>query len=190
MMIQDEAFTSHDPRFKDILQKPRVMAHLLADDGTYPNNDWLPLLAYRGAFSLAGQEPAALIEALIHANGWGGSWRNGVYGYHHYHSTTHEVLGVYGGTAKIQLGGESGVVVSIAGGDVVIIPAGVAHKNLGASRDFRVVGAYPNGHHPDMNYGRAGERPRSDENIARVPLPTLDPIYGAHGPLLQRWRKA
>lgn len=161
-MTQDQAFTSQYPRFRDVLRTPQVVAHLLADDGTFPNNDRLPLLAYRGALSLAGQEPAVLIEALIHANGWGDSWRNGVYGYHHYHSTAHEVLGVYGGTAEIQLGGEGGVVVSIAFGDVVIVPAGVAHKNLGASRDFRVVGAYPNGQRPDMNYGRAGERPRAD----------------------------
>ena len=111
-----------------------------------------------------------------------------MYGYHHYHSTAHEVLGVYGGTAEIQLGGEDGVVVSIARGDMVIIPAGVAHKNLGSSRDFRVVGAYPRGQRPDMNYGRAGERPRADENITRVVLPAIDPIYGSHGPLMKRWR--
>jgi uncharacterized protein YjlB len=187
-MAQDGVFTQLDPRFEGVLQAPQVIAHLLVDDGTYPNNGKLPLLAYQGALCLGEQDPAAAIEALIRANGWGGSWRNGVYGFHHYHSTAHEVLGVYGGTAEVQLGGEDGVVVSIAVGDVVIIPAGVAHKNLGASRDFRVVGAYPRGQRPDMNYGKAGERPGADENIARVPLPTLDPIYGAHGPLLQQWR--
>jgi uncharacterized protein YjlB len=184
-----------------------VIAHLLVDDGVYPNNRKLPLLAYQGALCLAEQapespgpvlvgqdkdlssrDPAVLIEALIRTNGWGGSWRNGVYGYHHYHSTAHEVLGVYGGTAEVQFGGEDGVVISITRGDVVIIPAGVAHKNLGSSSDFYVVGAYPLGQHPDMNYGRVGERPRADEIIARVPLPALDPIYGTHGPLMERWR--
>jgi uncharacterized protein YjlB len=181
-VTQDRALTSLDPRFKGVLQTPQIVAHLLTDDGTYPNNRELPLLAYQGALCLAEQPPegaAVLIEALIRANGWGGSWRNGVYGYHHYHSTAHEVLGVCSGTVEVQFGGQDGVVVSIARGDVVIIPAGVAHKNQNASRDFYVVGAYPRGQHPDMNYGRAGERPRADEIIARVPLPTLDPIYGA-----------
>jgi uncharacterized protein YjlB len=75
----------------------------------------------------------------------------------------------------------------IHAGDVVIIPAGVAHKNLGASSDFGVVGAYPGGREWDMNYGRAGERPKSDETIASVPMPKADPIYGAGGPLFQYW---
>jgi uncharacterized protein YjlB len=189
-MTRDRAFTSLDPRFGGVLQTPQVIAHLLVDDGTYPNNARLPLLAYQGALALPEGDPATTIEALIRANGWGGSWRNGVYGYHHYHSTAHEVLGVYGGTARIQLGGESGVVVPVARGDVLIVPAGVAHKNLGSSRDFRVVGAYPHGQRPDMNAGRAGERPQTDTNIARVPLPALDPIYGAQGPLTEHWRNA
>lgn len=38
-----------------------------------------------------------------------------------------------------------------------------------------------------MNYGGAGERPHADENIARVALPKMDPLYGAGGPLLQKW---
>jgi uncharacterized protein YjlB len=188
-MAKDKTFTQLDPRLMDVLRNPQVIAHLLQGDGTYPNNDRLPLLAYQGALCLPEHDPASAIEALLRANGWGGSWRNSVYGFHHYHSTAHEVLGAYGGTAEVQLGGDSGVVVSIAVGDVVIIPAGVAHKNLGASRDFCVVGAYPHGQHPDMNYGKAGERPRADQNVARVSLPTLDPIYGVHGPLLQQWRR-
>jgi uncharacterized protein YjlB len=117
-----------------------------------------------------------------------GTWRNGIYSYHHYHSTAHEVLGCYRGSAKVQFGGESGIVEELSAGDVVIIPAGVGHKNLGASADFAVVGAYPRGQDYDMNYGKPGERPRADENIARVPLPETDPIFGKDGPLLRHWR--
>jgi uncharacterized protein YjlB len=171
-----------------VVPTPRVAAHTSQDDGTYPNNESLALLAYRGALELSGPDPAALFERLLAANGWGGSWRNGVYGFHHYHSTAHEVLGVYGGTARVQFGGEEGVVVEVQAGDVVVIPAGVAHKNLGASRDFWVVGAYPRGQSPDMNYGREGERPRADERIARVPLPAADPVYGDSGPLVEYWK--
>ncbi|MBN1580549.1 MAG: hypothetical protein JXA89_07580 [Anaerolineae bacterium] len=160
---------------------------MLADDGTYPNNARLPLLVYPGALVLPDRDPAAAIESLFRANGWGSSWRNGVYSFHHYHSTAHEVLGVYGGTARLQLGGESGVVIEVKCGDVLLIPAGVAHKNLGASLDFRVVGAYPPGQHPDMNYGRSGERPRADENIKHVPLPQADPVCGSGGPVGRLW---
>jgi uncharacterized protein YjlB len=163
------------------------VAHFLKDDGTFPNNDKLPLLVYPAALKLPEQDPAAAIEALFATNQWGGAWRNGVYGYHHYHSTAHEVLGVTRGSARLQLGGERGVTLSVSAGDVIILPAGVAHKNLGDSSDFRVVGAYPHGQRWDMNYGRPGERPQADQNIARVPLPHADPVYGATGPLMDRW---
>ena len=83
--------------------------------------------------------------------------------------------------------GESGVVLEIQAGDAILIPAGVAHKNLGASSDFRVVGAYPLGQRPDMNQGRSGERPRADDNIARVPLPQADPVCGRDGPVSEFW---
>lgn len=41
--------------------------------------------------------------------------------------------------------------------------------------------------HVDMNYGKPGERPRTDENIARVALPAFDPIFGKSGPLIDHW---
>lgn len=169
------------------MNSTQVTQHILKDDGTFPNNEILSLLVYQSAVTLPDRDPAALFEEVFSANQWGGSWRNGIYGFHHYHSTAHEVLGVYGGSAKIQLGGEKGIIATVNPGDVVIIPAGVAHKNLGASPDFRVVGAYPRGQRPDMCYGKSGERPQADQNIARVTLPTLDPVYGDHGPLIEYW---
>jgi len=71
--------------------------------------------------------------------------------------------------------------------DVVIIPAGIAHKNLGASSDFAVVGTYPVGQHWDICYGKSEERPRADVNIARVSLPRRDPVYGARRYLINFW---
>jgi uncharacterized protein YjlB len=70
----------------------------------------------------------------------------------------------------------------------MIIPAGVAHKNLGSSADFRVVGAYPRGQHPDMCYGKEAERPRADNRINAVALPQGDPVYGPAGPLAIHWK--
>jgi uncharacterized protein YjlB len=172
----------------ELLNPPRVLAHVLKDDGSIPNSD-LPLLLYEGALNLPERNAAVvLIERLLEVNHWGGSWRNGIYPYHHYHSTTHEALAVFDGTARVQFGGERGITQTVRIGDVVIIPAGVAHKNLGGSVDFAVVGAYPAGRHYDMCYGIASERPQADETIAQVPLPEADPIYGKNGPLFEHWR--
>ena len=117
-MTPDAAFAQPDFRPENqpagVVEAPQVASHLLQDDGTFPNNGALPLLAYVGAVRLPDVNPAAAFEELFHANGWGDSWRNGVYSFHHYHSTAHEVLGVYSGTARIQLGGEGGVALSVA----------------------------------------------------------------------------
>ena len=168
-------------------QAPEIISELLIDDGTYPNNEKLPLLVFKYAIAIPADNPAGVIEKIFRSNGWGGSWRNGIYPYHHYHSTAHEVLGIYGGTITVQLGGPSGIVIEGQSGDVIIIPAGVAHKNLGSSSDFRCVGAYPPGQSWDMNYGKPGERPKTDQNIANVPLPDTDPVYGSDGPLVKSW---
>ena len=76
----------------------------LVDDGTFPNNPRFPLLRYRNVVSIQGPDPAAIFERLFNDQGWAGSWRDGVYDMHHYHSTAHEVLGVYSGTAVVQFG--------------------------------------------------------------------------------------
>ena len=176
------------PKTKPLLKinEPDVLAQELKDDGIFPNSK-LKLLVYRNVVELPEKDPASVFEKLFAANKWRGSWRNGIYRYHHYHGTAHEVLGVYRGSAKVQLGGENGLVVDIQAGDVIIIPAGVAHKNLSSSAGFGVVGAYPEGQDWDMNYGKPGERPNAGRNIERVALPKLDPIYGASGPLLEKW---
>ena len=142
---------------------------------------------YNGALKLEGSDPASAVERLLNGNRWVRSWRNGVYSMHHYHSTAHEVLGVYSGTAQVQFGGEKGPQVDVQAGDVVVIPAGVAHKRLSSSQDFMVVGAYPEGQMWDMCYGREGERPETDRNISAVPNPQTDPVYGSTGPLLELW---
>jgi len=162
-----------------------------ADDGTVPNNPALPFVRYRGAVDLAGAaDPAAVFEQLFKTNGWGGSWRNGIYDYVHYHPRTHEVLGIASGEARVRFGGAKGRVVRLKAGDVAILPAGTGHQALSATRDLVVVGAYP----PDGQYeeyeGSAREHDRAVDMIPEVPLPRRDPVYGANGPLLKVWRKA
>lgn len=166
----------------------RTEAVVLLDDGAIPNNPDLPLIVHRGAVS-GEADMAAAFERLFARNGWGGGWRDSIFPYHHYHSTAHEALGIAAGHATVRFGGEPGVTVEVRAGDAVVIPAGVGHKNLGCSGDFLVVGAYPRGQRPDMNTGRAEERAGALENIRRVPLPPMDPVYGPDGPLVQRWRR-
>ena len=174
---------------ENFVQSVQVVSYMLKDDGAIPNHEAFPLLVYQGALKLPEDDPAAVCEAVFAANRWGSSWRDGIYPFHHHHSTAHEVLGICGGSARVQFGGEKGVVLTVGRGDVAVIPAGVGHKNLGASRDLLVVGAYPPGQRPDLCYGKSSERPQVLQNIARVVFPPSDPIYGAYGSLIEYWVK-
>jgi uncharacterized protein YjlB len=160
---------------------------LFKDDGAIPNNR-LHLLLYRAVLPVSGDDPASSVVQLFASNNWTNSWRNGIYPFHHYHSTSHEVLGVYRGSVTVRLGGEQGKDFDVRAGDVIVIPAGVGHKNLGASDDFGVVGAYPDGRTWDLLRGKPGERPQADRNIASLPIPDNDPVYGGAGPLRTIWR--
>jgi uncharacterized protein YjlB len=159
------------------------------DDGIFPNSV-LPLLLYERALITEAKDPASFVEQRFAENNWTNSWRDGVYTFPHYHSTSHEVLGVYSGAATLRLGGEHGRNVEVQAGDMIIIPAGVAHQNVGASDDFGVVGAYPGGRQWDLLRGLRGERPKADHNIAALPMPENDPIYGVEGPLRQIWKSS
>ncbi|MBV9492032.1 MAG: hypothetical protein JO069_20245 [Verrucomicrobia bacterium] len=159
-----------------------------SDDGRYPNNATWPLLIYRLALaSHGGLDSAQACQALFARNGWTNGWVNGVYPFHHYHSNTHEVLGVVQGAADVFFGGPNGEIVHVCRGDVVIIPAGVAHKRVDASANFVVVGAYPEGRRFDLNHGTAEEHDQAVNRIRAVPSPATDPVFGSHGPLLRRW---
>ena len=81
--------------------KSGAAALWFAADGWVPNNARLPLLFYRGAIRGEGRDPAATFEDTFRRNGWPPEWRNGVYSFHHYHSTAHEILGFVTGTAKL-----------------------------------------------------------------------------------------
>jgi uncharacterized protein YjlB len=158
------------------------------DDGVIPNNPRLPFIHYRGAVALPERgDPAAVFEELFQRNGWGSSWRNGIYDYVHYHSGTHEVLGVARGHARVRFGGNTGKVMELRAGDVVILPAGTGHQSLSASKNLLVVGAYPPGGSYDEYRGSRQEHERAVRRIPKVPLPAKDPVYGAEGPLEAAW---
>lgn len=167
------------------LPAPRALT--FADTGDFPNSR-LPVLVYAAALP-AGADLADRFEALFARHGWTGAWRNGLYRTHHYHSSAHEALGVFRGSVSVRVGGPSGTLLELRTGDALVIPAGVAHKNEQQSGDFAVLGAYPTGTGPDMNYGKRDERPESDRRIAAVPQPVRDPVRGERG-LPELWRAA
>ena len=156
------------------------------DDGAIPNSKF-PLLIYKNVFTFEVAD-ADHIEAHFAERNWSNSWRGGIFDYHHYHSISHEVLGVYSGYATVKFGGEQGEEIDIEEGDVVVIPAGVGHKKISSSEDFAVVGAYPNGSDFDILTGKEGERPQADDNIQKVSIPDNDPVYGKMEGLLSLWK--
>jgi uncharacterized protein YjlB len=147
---------------------------------TIPNNPHFPVLIYRDA----GPSSAADARALFAEHGWGGSWVDGVFPFHHYHSTSHEALAVVAGRATLELGGTQGDAFEVSRGDVLVLPAGTGHRRAASERGFTVVGAYPAGQEAyDL---LRDDDPAARERIAALGPPPEDPI-GGEG--VERWRR-
>ena len=170
------------------LRKPELFR--FRDDGETPNNPRLPLVVYRGAVRLdRGYDPAAIFEETFARHGWRDSWRDGVYDFLHFHTATHEVLGIARGRVTVQFGGAKGCNITLAAGDVVVLPAGTGHRRIRASRDLLVVGAYPAGGSYDESRPEEADHARALASIAKVKLPLKDPVYGAEGAVGRLWTK-
>jgi len=164
-----------------------TLSFSFADDGDVPNSKH-PLIAYQGVIDPAAGDSAVAFETLFHDNSWGGGWRNGIFPFHHYHSTAHEVLGIARGEATVRFGGEAGETVTVRAGDAVLIPAGVGHKRLSASPDLLVIGAYPGGQRADLMREGAEDKAAVRKRVAAVPVPHADPVAGKDGPMSALWR--
>ena len=80
---------------------------------------------------LAGEhDPAAPFERAFARHGWGDGWRNGIHPFLHFHTATHEVLGIARGRATVEFGGARGQALTVEAGDVVVLPAGTGHRRL------------------------------------------------------------
>ncbi len=158
----------------------------LGANGWVPNNPHLPVLLYRRVPGIAGGG-AARFEALVQRTGWPAQWRNGIYDFHHYHSTAHEVLGVVQGTAQVVLGGPGSHELTLAAGDVAVLPCGTGHCRIAASSDFLVVGAYP----AQQQWDICREAPSAGmtAQMAALPFPDSDPVAGPGGVLTTAWHK-
>ena len=102
----------------------------------------------------------------------------------HYHSTTHECLGIISGAATLRFGvsdeedTSAGKELSVQPGDMLVIPAGVAHRAVEHTPDFLMVGSYPNGAKQwDMCYSKTPVEPG-------IGLPA-DPLGGSD--LARHW---
>jgi uncharacterized protein YjlB len=177
------------PALRDIrIRKRKPHTFKFRDDGETFNNPHYPLILYRTPVELGVHpDPAAVFEVLFGANGWSGSWRDGVYNFLHFHTGTHEVLGIARGWVRVKFGGVKGRTIELKAGDVAILPAGIGHCRKAASRDLLVVGAYPAGGHYDEPKPKDINPAKARKSIARVGCPKRDPVYGSDGPLSDIW---
>ena len=105
---------------------------------------------------------------------------DGVFDFHHFHSTSHEALAVVAGRATIELGGPQGRAFEVEAGDVLVLPAGTGHRRATDRNGFTVAGAYPAGQEDyDLLRGDdPAEVAAARERIARLPAPPEDPVGG------------
>lgn len=197
----------------------RVTKHQIPAHSLLPNTSiqHRPLIHYHGAFNPAGISStttttaaasssssrassfADAVEAHLRAVGAvHPQWRYTMYPTTHFHSTTHEVLVVVRGGARLCFGGEGNPAAytpDVEVGDVLVVPAGVGHRLLedtsssssspppeaSGGAGFEMVGSYPPGCSWDMCYGKAGEEGKVGR-IKGVAWFERDPVYGNAGP--------
>ncbi|KAI7338215.1 hypothetical protein KC354_g17518 [Hortaea werneckii] len=161
-----------------------IPAYNLTPNTTLHNR---PLLIYRAAFPPPLATASAIESHFTSVGVVTPQWRYTMYSTSHFHSTSHEVLGIAHGRARLCFGhdeNEGRVVEEVRKGDVVVVPAGVAHRLMeDVEGGFSMVGSYPKGCNWDMCYGQAGEEAKI-EKIKDIPWFTRDPVYGDSGPVL------
>ena len=86
------------------MEKIDVITYYFKNDGVIPNNT-LPLLVYKNVLKYIASEN---FELVFKKNGWTNNWKDIILPYDHFHSNTHEVLGLAKGNARLRLGGKNG----------------------------------------------------------------------------------
>jgi uncharacterized protein YjlB len=165
----------------------QIETFVLEKNGWVPNNPHLPVVFYKDVFPAEQLAVTfADVEEMFRQHGWEPRWRDGVYRYHHYHTTAHEVLGFASGSARLQLGGPNGREIAVKKGQALLLPCGVAHRCLEADDDFLAVGAYPPGQ--DWDLCKTTPTPEQLDRIEHFPIPDSDPVEGKNGVMCDVWR--
>lgn len=179
------------------LKDLKVLSHQIPAHGLTPNTSLQhkPLLIYKSAFPPSSSSSPATASSLeSHLASVGvvkPQWRYTMYSTSHFHSTSHEVLAISSGKARLCFGHEDNpgrVMEVVETGDVVVVPAGVAHRlwedlSTEGGAAFEMVGSYPKGCGWDMCYGREGEE-GVGERIRGLGWFGRDPVYGDEGPVV------
>ena len=171
------------------LKDIKVSSYQIPAFGRLPNTSLQkkPLMIYHSAFEKSAS--ASTIEDHLSSVGVvSPQWRYTMFSQSHFHSRAHEVLCVAQGKATLCFGGEENpkkVEIVVERGDVMVVPAGVAHRLLeDIGGGFSMVGSYPTGKSWDMCYGHEGEEDQVN-GIGSLGWFKKDPIYGEEGPSLQ-----
>lgn len=165
----------------------KVSAHWIPSHAHLPNTTphGHPLLIYHSCFPYS--TPVSTLESQLTTNGISPQWRYTMYTTSHYHSTTHEILCIIRGGAKLLFGGEANpgrVEQEVKVGDVVVVPAGVAHRLLqDIEGGFEMLGSYPDGCSWDMCYDKKGEEDKA-KAVGTIEWLEKDPLYGEDGPVV------
>jgi uncharacterized protein YjlB len=158
------------------------------DDGDVPNHPRWPMIVYAQAIAPETlQKSETAFDELFARNGWPVAWRNGIYPFTHYHSKTHEVLGIARGEATVHFGGKAGKILTARAGDALLLPAGTGHKRISSSSDLLVIGAYPPGSKYDLMRSGEADKAAIRARIATVARPDTDPVSGTAGAMFTLW---
>jgi uncharacterized protein YjlB len=165
----------------------RISKHFIHAHAGFPNTSLnpYPLLIYHRCFD----PPTSTANIQSHLRSVGvvePAWVYPMYKQHHYHSTTHEVLVVANGSARLFFGGEGnpkGIRQVVAKGDVMILPAGTGHAMEEDLGGFSMVGSYPTGA-DNWDHCTGNEGKEAEDRIRALKWFKQDPIYGQEGPVL------
>jgi uncharacterized protein YjlB len=160
----------------------------LPDHCRFPNaSSGLPVVFYRPFDTDKTALDASAIEALVSQHGFKPQWRYPMFDFDHFHSTTHELLVPFRGRATLVLGGTESI--DVKAGDVILLPAGVAHRAEKTEGEFYMVGSYPSGA-KQWDTCRGGEEGVEDR-IKKLQTGgvNMDPVYGLEkdAPVMRAW---
>ncbi len=149
----------------------------IGSDKPFPGSE-IDLRLYQAVFDKADTALDAKFRKRFTANGWSLPWINGIFNFHHFHAEAHEALGCARGWVIVQFGGPNGPEFKLEAGDAVLIPAGVAHKNIDHSPNYCILGSYPHNQQADLRPGDPDEWNEVLHLLSLLRLWDKDPVTG------------